>query len=364
MSSEILVNDTSQWHIEQKQATMDEELSASYVLRGMNGNSELIIGDGAYPDALGRAVSQLHNSTRTRGPIVNVGDGLGFNGPGIQRALPLSMLINLDLSPRLIEAQKERDPNRSIIQADATRFPFADCSLEGVVANEIISDFLTYSFRTNQLLAIINLIESHRIFPKNSIFSPEELRTVSDLIATTKQPSGVWTELIRIYQAYDLPIPIDEKERKTTSVNVGAIRFLEELERTLKPGGWAWISEWGSSNDPSYTPNELELEGHSEYGISFDTLSQVGQMLGFDVEVVPLVKEIGVDLDQLYTCHHSEEHDGALFLSRNEALTMFPEEFEAHEDDFQHLGSTDYFFYTFHVLKLKKRTSLPKAMRE
>ena len=76
MSSEIFVNDTSQWHIEQKQATMDEELSASYVLRGMNGNAELIIGDGAYPDALGRAVSQLHNSTRTRGPIVNVGDGL------------------------------------------------------------------------------------------------------------------------------------------------------------------------------------------------------------------------------------------------------------------------------------------------
>lgn len=272
-------------------------------------------------------------------------------------------MVNLDISPRLIEAQRKRDLNRPIIQADATRLPFADCSLEGVVVNEIIADFLTYSFRTNQLLEIINLIESHRISPKNSIFSPEELRAVSDLIATTRQPSAVWTELIRVYQAYDLPVPYDQTEKETMNVNVGAIRFLEEMERTLKPGGWAWISEWGSSNDPSYTPNELELEGHSEYGISFDTLSQVGQMLGFDVEVVPLVEEIGVDLDQFYTSHRSEENGGALFLSRNEALTMFPEEFEGHEDDFQHLGSTDYFFYTFLVLKLKKRTSLPEAMK-
>jgi SAM-dependent methyltransferase len=85
--------------------------------------------------------------------------------------------------------------------------------------------------------------------------------------------------------------------------NLGAWRFLEEVARVLRPGGSAWISEFG---DLDAVPEEAEHLDHPETSIHFGHLRAVAEGLGLDARVVRLDDWMRMDLTarHLWRPHH------------------------------------------------------------
>lgn len=75
--------------------------------------------------------------------------------------------------------------------------------------------------------------------------------------------------------------------------NHGSRRFLEEIGRVLRPGGKAWLSEFGTVDGE---PEEAVGLDHPEVSIQFTALAEHARALGFVAEVRPLHEELGLDL--------------------------------------------------------------------
>ena len=75
-------------------------------------------------------------------------------------------------------------------------------------------------------------------------------------------------------------------------LNLGAIRLLERLATILRPGGWAWVSEFG---EPDRFPVESTHLDHPEFSIHFGHLRTVAQALGMQVSIVSVPEFIGLD---------------------------------------------------------------------
>jgi SAM-dependent methyltransferase len=167
-------------------------------------------------------------------------------GPGFQPGL----YVRCDLSPELLRTQAKRAPHTLGVLGDGARLPFRDASFDLVLSNEVIAD----------LSAV---------------------------------PEGLAADRI---DRYGLP-------RGDGAYNLGAWQLVEEIARVLKPGGSAFVSEFGSLDE---APEEAVQLDHPEVSIHFGHLLSVARQNGLEAEVVRLDDLLGVDLTarQLARPHH------------------------------------------------------------
>jgi hypothetical protein len=84
--------------------------------------------------------------------------------------------------------------------------------------------------------------------------------------------------------------------------NTGAWRFVEEVARVLRPGGLAYLSEFGSLTE---APQEARQLDHPEVSIHFGQLKQVALHFGLTSQCIPLAELLQIDLAQRQPARHS-----------------------------------------------------------
>jgi SAM-dependent methyltransferase len=94
-----------------------------------------------------------------------------------------------------------------------------------------------------------------------------------------------------------LPIGTDLPEE--VIFNLGPIRFVAELWRVLKPGGHAFLSEFGIDEG---WPAPVKLPGHTEYEVQYSHLRQVARWLGFQERYLSLPQFLGLKPDTKVLC--------------------------------------------------------------
>jgi SAM-dependent methyltransferase len=76
--------------------------------------------------------------------------------------------------------------------------------------------------------------------------------------------------------------------------NVGALRFVTEIARVLRPGGVAWLSEFGGPDEEPTVTAQLD---HAEVSIRFGDLVAAAEALGLEARLEPLADFLGLDLE-------------------------------------------------------------------
>jgi SAM-dependent methyltransferase len=186
-------------------------------------------------------------------PVVEVGCGTGELARDFRNAGHTGRYTRVDLSPELLATQTPNAPDTHGVLANAIHLPFRDASIELLLSNEVIAD-----------LTSVVLDPTH----------PPVAGPAKD----------AWEIARRAHLALD-PVP--------QLVNLGAWQFVQEIARVLRPGGRAWISEFGVLEEH---PQEAVQLDHPEISIQFDVLSQVARALGLDAEVHALPDALGFDL--------------------------------------------------------------------
>jgi len=202
------------------------------------------------------------------------------------RRVNLGSYTMLDLNPYLLEMQRASMQSHSkrldihYILADALRLPLASNNVDLFIANEVIADFpVIKNLSPDDVDAFPNIPRS-----KYNDSDMELLAQAAELIKT-----------------YGLAMP-DDGER--FHLNYGAIQLLFVIHSVLRSGGAAFITEHSSEvtrteywdNIPGFDapptgigfPAEVELDGHSEFGIKFSHLETIAEQIGFEVESGPL----------------------------------------------------------------------------
>jgi guanosine-3',5'-bis(diphosphate) 3'-pyrophosphohydrolase len=222
-----------------------------------------------YGGALARVLvdrdALVDDGTRTTMVLVEVGggvghfaraflDGLALRAPRIYNRL---RYVIADLSPALRASQREKTaPHKErvrIVGADAQALPFADASVDFLIANEMIADLPVVPVRREELQG---------------------------------DHGGPGAELVRRYG-----LPIDDAPG-LFHVNFGAIAFVEELARVLKPGASAFVTEFGSYT--TYPEQSTHLD-HPEFSIHFGHLRAAAAKLGLEATLEELPTFIKLD---------------------------------------------------------------------
>lgn len=217
--------------------------------------ARVLVARDAVPDDGGRAPMLL----------VEVGGGTGYFARAFLDGLALraprvynrARYVICDLAPALRASQKERTaPHRDkvrIVGGDAEALPLPDASVDLLVANEMIAD--------------LPVVPVHR----------DELE---------RGEGGPGAEVVRRYA-----LPVDDAPG-LFHVNVGAIRLVEECARVLRPGGAAFLSEFGSLT--RYPEQSTHLD-HPEFSIHFGHLRAAAAALGLEASVEDLAGVLELD---------------------------------------------------------------------
>lgn len=186
--------------------------------------------------------------------IVEVGAGLGYLSQEMANELsPLERrgveYIFVDLTRPFLHSQLalagQAGWNARALNANAEQLPFADASVDLVIDNENLADM------TPVHLSKVELETRHGS-------TPEHQRSL-DLIQ-------------RLRLNLDTPYP------QEAIFNYGAMLFLIELWRVLRPGGHAVLIEFGIE---AGWPTPVRLPGHTEYEVQFTHLRHAARWLGF-----------------------------------------------------------------------------------
>ena len=171
----------------------------------------------------------------------------------------------LDRSGALLEAQALAAPGSTGVLGNATHLPLPARSVDLVLSNEVIADLSAVPW------------------------SPDE----PSLPGT---PPDEVAERIGRYKLEVLP--------GRCFYNLGAWQLVEELARVLKPGGAAYLSEFGGLDE---TPVETEQLDHPEVSIHFGHLMAVARAVGLEATLLPLPELLGMDLSAVWLARHSYE---------------------------------------------------------
>src|SRR4029077_1779777 len=80
---------------------------------------------------------------------------------------------------------------------------------------------------------------------------------------------------------------------------LGPFRFVAELWRGLKPGGKAFLTEFGIEEG---WPASVQLPGHTEYEVQYSHLRQATRWLGFQEHYLSLTQFLGIKPDTKVLC--------------------------------------------------------------
>jgi SAM-dependent methyltransferase len=206
---------------------------------------------------------------------VEIGGGLGY----VARELGKELLpfekqgmtyCSLDITGPFLKRQVSRAKaggwNAIGTQANGEWLPFSDHSIDLVIDNENMADMTPVKLTKQELSSGHGETAQHQ----------EAL----DWIRRARLPIGT-----------DLP--------EEAIFNLGPIRFVAELWRVLKPGGHAFLSEFGIDEG---WPAPVKLPGHTEYEVQYSHLRQAARWLGFQERYLSLPQFLGLKPDTKVLC--------------------------------------------------------------
>ena len=176
---------------------------------------------------------------------LEVGGGTGWLAQRILETRPDLDYTIVDLSPALSAAQAKRLANAGLQattrEGNALDLPMEAESVDLLLNNEVVAD-----------------LAAERVDPTAPPALIDEL--------------GVVPESPRL-------------------MNVGALAFLKEIHRVLKPGGRAYLMEYGAMDEEPIEARHLD---HPEVGIEWGVMARAADNLGFaNVEVVDIGTLLG-----------------------------------------------------------------------
>lgn len=152
-----------------------------------------------------------------------------------------------DISPQLLKNQQQfcidYAESMNFVQGRGEQMPFPSETFDWVISNEVIADF-------------VSVKPGHY----------------------EEKYAAEFQRMVKIYNI--------SNSTQDTYINLGAILFLEEIKRVLKPGGIAIISEYEEEN--SVPAISRYMSDHKEVAIDFTLLSKVAKQLNFKCHVIDL----------------------------------------------------------------------------
>lgn len=231
------------------------------------------LGDRRYGAAL-RASLTEKGVVPGAGLVVEVGCGTGELAQAWCETPTGHRYLRIDLSPELLRTQRARVPNTWGILGDGTRLPLRDACVDLLVSNEVIAD-----------------MQSVPVDPADPTPSAPAAEAL-----TASRAAGVEPFVARHW------------------VNLGAWRFVAEVARVLRPGGAAWLSEFGVLDGP---PAEAVQLDHPEVAIQFDHLARIARHHGLTAELQPLADDLDMDFAASHLARPSWHALRALARSRD-----------------------------------------------
>ncbi len=224
---------------------------------------------------------RLHDIFEDRGwlqdQVVEVGPGDGELAEAfLTRSGGRVDYLRIDIAPELLATQRRRLPQTRERLGSATRLPLPDRSVALLFSNEVIADLSAVPYDAD-LPAV------------------GAARDVAERLRRYRIPAASGTQLY----------------------NLGAWIFLEEIARVLKPGGVAWLSEFGSPEDP---PEEAVQLDHPEVSIHFGQLLVVARALGLEAALEPMGEFLRFDARAFQLWRGSYEGLRAWFRSEGRDL--------------------------------------------
>jgi SAM-dependent methyltransferase len=208
----------------------------------------------------------LHDGLRglgylEQGEVIEIGGGAGFIASAFLEASAGRLRYGLlDLSRPLLRLQRQRLGGAlASVCASAERLPLRDGQVRGLVlANEVVADLST---------------------------------------APASEPDAR-----ALVQRYGLEVP----EARRPLINVGALRFVEELARVLAPGAGACLTEFGGDFNPGgiWLSGAWGRGGHLEHSIHFGHLEAAARALGLEVQRVKVADLLGLDRTVRVASYH------------------------------------------------------------
>ena len=151
-------------------------------------------------------------------------------------------------------------------RANGEWLPFKDNSVDLVIDNENMADMTPVKLTRKELLDGTGDTPQH-------------------------QEALDWIRRVRLPLGTDLP--------EDVIFNLGPFRFVAELWRVLKPGGRAFLTEFGIEEG---WPAPVKLPGHTEYEVQYGHLRQATRWLGFQERYLSLPQFLAIKPDTKVLC--------------------------------------------------------------
>ncbi|TAL09806.1 MAG: class I SAM-dependent methyltransferase [Nitrospirae bacterium] len=213
--------------------------------------------------------------TRKPRTIVEVGGGLGYVARELGKGLAPEeregvRYVFLDITRPFLASQlelgKEGGWHPTGLQANGEFLPLKDASVDLIVDNENMADMTPVKLSRQEA---------------------ESGRGATPL----HQEALDWIRRAGLSLDKDMPAEF--------IFNLGPLRFLREVWRVLKPGGRAFLVEFGIEQGWSAP---VKLPGHTEYETHFGHLRQAARWLGFQEKYGALPQFLGIKPDTRVLC--------------------------------------------------------------
>jgi ubiquinone/menaquinone biosynthesis C-methylase UbiE len=233
------------------------------------------LGDLTYGRVLMRQFRRLGWFNPKPRVILEVGGGLGYLARELGKELlpfekQATKYLSLDITQPFLRLQVSRAKdggwNCAGTHADGETLPLTDNSVDLVIDNENMADMTPVKLTKKELAEGRSDSEQHQ----------EALDCIRRL---------------RLSIGQNLP--------EEVIFNLGPIRFIAELWRVLKPGGHAFLSEFGIDEG---WPSAVKLPGHTEYEVQYGQLRQAVRWLGFQERYLSLPQFLGLKPDTKVLC--------------------------------------------------------------
>lgn len=249
----------------------DVETTLSHLFR----NPHPLLFDRSYSQRVTSFLLKGGFANETTRHIVEVGAGMGHFAAGVLTTLKeerpeLYAQVEytiIDLSPALRAQQQKLLEERGLADKvswkalNAEELELEPDSVDLLLCNEVIGDFTTVKL-TRALLGLADEVETDKAFAR---WSPEDAAMLGD--------SG---DLIA---KYEMPLRDAPAE---FYFNIGALQFLVRAAGFIRPGGAAFISEYGELTKYPVASTQLD---HIEFSIQFGQLAHLARGLNLEADV-------------------------------------------------------------------------------